>query len=131
MTDNFFKQCPPMNSDARQLGDYKTATQRNEYIKYVNDIWRDDQYRLFLQVNGETIINREMEYHLKNNECFVNECIHTFPTNSTPSEYAAEMNKYNTRPQLSGHVTGVFDKSLVANAGKGCSKYTRFGLNPK
>lgn len=79
--DNFFQNCPPMMEDGfRQLTDYKTSTRRNEYIKYINDIWRDDQYRLFLQLNGQQIMDREWKYHKENNSCRVSECVHNYPT---------------------------------------------------
>ena len=78
--DNYFQSCLPMMEDqGRQLGDFKTATRRNEYIKYINDIWRDDQYRLFLQLNGKQIMDREWNYHKENNSCWVNECVHNYP----------------------------------------------------
>ena len=78
--DNYFQSCPPMMGGGRHLRDFKTATRRNEYIKYINDIWRDDQYRLFLQLNGKQIMDREWNFHKATNSCWVNECAHNYPT---------------------------------------------------
>jgi len=95
--DNFFRTCPAkMEDQGRQLSDFQSSTRRDEYIKYVNDIYRDDQYRLFLQMNGKEILNREWEYNKTNNRCFVNECIHNFPTRVLPSQMAQERAAYDS-----------------------------------
>jgi len=95
--DNYFQNCPPMMEDGgRHLGDYKTATRRNEYIKYINDIWRDDQYRLFLQLNGKEILDREMAYHNKYNRCWTNDCVHNYPTRQSPRHFVQERQAYDS-----------------------------------
>ena len=94
--DNFFQNCPPKMEDQRHLADFQSSTRRDEYIKYVNDIYRDDQYRLFLQTNGKEIIDREWAYNNKNNRCWVNDCIHHYPTRSSPRHFAQEMQAYNS-----------------------------------
>lgn len=95
--DNYYQNCPPMMEDqGRHLGDFKTATRRNEYIKYINDIWRDDQYRLFLQLNGKEIMDREWAYHNKRNRCWVNDCVHHYPTRMNPRHFSQEMQAYNS-----------------------------------
>jgi len=95
MTDNFFKGCPAVMEDARFLTDYQTSDRRNEYIKYINDIVRDDQYRLFLQLNGEAIIKRERDYNLVNNKCHANACVHNYPLRSLPRHFNQEINEHN------------------------------------
>jgi hypothetical protein len=94
--DNFFQGCPPKMEDGRHLADFQSSTRRNEYIKYINDIWRDDQYRLFLQLNGKEIADREFKYLKKNHSCWVNDCIHNYPTRSLPRHYWQEMEAYNS-----------------------------------
>jgi hypothetical protein len=94
--DNFFQNCPPKMEDGRHLADYQSSTRRDEYIKYVNDIYRDDQYRLFLQMNGKEIIDREWTYNNKYNRCWENDCIHNYPTRSLPRHYWQEMQAYNS-----------------------------------
>jgi len=85
-----------MEDGARHLTDYQSSTRRNEYIKYINDIWRDDQYRLFLQLNGKEIMNKEWAYNKKNNSCFVNDCVHNYPTRMSPAKFPQEREAYNS-----------------------------------
>lgn len=51
--DNIFKSCPPKMEDGRFLTDYRTDSARNQYIKSINGLVRDDDYRIFLQQNTE------------------------------------------------------------------------------
>ena len=117
--DNFYQNCPAsrMQNGARELGDYKTATRRNEYIKYVNGIWRDDQYRVFLQGNTTEILDREFAYYKKANKCWEQGCIQTYPTLVTPQQYAEQMKAANA--QVKG-----------TNKGGACCKYPDYRLNP-
>jgi len=95
--DNYFQNCPPRMADqGRHLGDFKTATRRNELIKYYNDLWRDDQYRLFLQKNGGIILARTWNYHKKRNSCWNNDCVHNYPHRVTPRQLWQEMEAYNS-----------------------------------
>ena len=99
--DNFFQNCPPkMEDGGRHLGDFQSSTRRNEYIKYINDIWRDDQYRLFLQLNGKEIMDREWEYHRKNNSCWAGDCIHHYPTRQNPRQFYQEREAYDSVANL-------------------------------
>jgi hypothetical protein len=89
--DNFFQNCPPMMADGfRELTDYKTATRRNEYVKYINGIYRDDQYRLFLQQNGDKIMDNVWKYHRNNNSCWNTQCVHNYPTRQLPRQFSQE-----------------------------------------
>jgi len=76
--DNYFHHCPA-KTIGRDLGTYKTATRSNEYIKYVNNIVRDDQYRLFLQTNTTPILDREWHFYKKTQSCFPKDCVHNYP----------------------------------------------------
>jgi len=116
--DNFFNECPPMMSDGgRQFGDFKTATRRNEYIKYINDIYRDDRYRLFLQSNGKQILDREWMYHKENSRCQVGDCVHKYPTRATTDHFIMEKAAYES-------------KSRVAMANKKCQVFKDYRLFP-
>jgi len=115
--DNYFQQCPAMVSDSgRDYGDFESSTNRNEYIKYVNNIWRDDQYRLFLQTHGKKFMDEEWKYYSKKNSCVANNCVHNFPILSTPLDYANEMYKYNMN----------FNNKKYCR----CKNYTSQRLNP-
>jgi len=121
--DNFFQNCPPMMEDGgRHLTDFKTATRRNEYIKYINDVWRDDQYRLFLQLNGKEILDREWTYHNKHNRCWTNDCIHNYPTRQSPRHFAQERQAYDSIFNL--------DTNKQMAPMRQCKKMDDFRLNP-
>ena len=121
--DNFYQNCPPMMSDkGRHLGDFKTATRRNEYIKYINDIWRDDQYRLFLQLNGKEIMDREWMYHKKHNSCWANDCIHHYPTRNLPRHFWQEREAYDSIFNL--------NKNKQLEHMRQCQQYKDFRMHP-
>lgn len=95
--DNYFQNCPAvMNDSGRLFGDFKTATRRNEYIKYINDIYRDDQYRYFLQNNAQLIMDREWEWNKKNTQCWTNDCIHHYPLRNNPRHFVQEREAYDS-----------------------------------
>ena len=94
--DTFFQQGPPKREDAIFMTDYKTATRRNEYIKYINDIYRDDLYRQFLQKNGGKITEKEWAYLRKNNSCWTNDCVHVYPTRVIPRHMLQERQAVDT-----------------------------------
>lgn len=95
--DNYYLNCPPkMNDQGRDISDFISSTRRDEYIKYVNDIYRDDQYRLFLQVNAKEVMDREWEFLRKNNSCWDNDCIHNYPTRSTMRQMVQERMAYDS-----------------------------------
>ncbi len=122
--DNYFQNCPPMMEDGgRHLGDYKTATRRNEYVKYINDIWRDDQYRLFLQKNGQEILDKEWGWHKKHNACWASDCIHNYPTRALPRHFQQEREAYDS----------IYDMrtNKQLEPMRQCQKYDDFRLHPR
>lgn len=95
--DNYYLNCPPKMSDqGRMLGDYKSPTWTNEYIRHVNGIYRDDQYRLFLQTNGKEMLDNEWDYYTRNASCWNSPCVHKYPTRVTNYDFAHEMQVYNS-----------------------------------
>lgn len=95
--DNFFKKCPPKMEDGRFLQEFRSDTRVNEYIKYINKIYRDDDYRTFLQKNGDKILENEWKYLRNNNSCWENNCVHNYPTRVNPPWFVEERVKYDTR----------------------------------
>jgi len=93
--DNFFKGCPARMEDGRFLTDYRQADTREQYIRTINGITRDDDYRMFLQGNGESIIDREWDILRRTQSCQTNCCIHNYPTRTTPGSNYEELNLYN------------------------------------
>lgn len=119
--NNFYHQCPAEMSDGRIFGEFKTATRRNEYIKYVNGIYSNDQYRTFLQDNGKQLADNIFNYYKVNDNCWVNPCVHTHSsTRTTPAEMAEEMQRYNERARNNY-------KSSKKNMG--CKRYKDYRLN--
>ena len=103
--DNYYIGCPPkMNDGSRYLTNYYSETRRDENIKFINGLWRDDDYRYFLQTNGKDIMDKEYQY-LHDKSCFVKQCVHKFPGRSTNSQMTMERLLYNS---LSNSLT--FDK---------------------
>ena len=99
--DNFYCHCPAkMQEGSRFLTEYKNDTSVNEYIKHINGIWRDDDYRDYLQANGATILCRERVYLNKKYNCKSTYQIHNFPTRVTNEELIAEKRKYDMRNHI-------------------------------
>lgn len=95
--DNFYHNCPPkMEDQGRHLGDFQTATRRNEYIKYINDIHRDDQYRLFLQSNGTDLLDNMWGYQRNYNSCPLIDCVHHYPLRTNPRQFVQEREAYDS-----------------------------------
>jgi hypothetical protein len=88
--DNFYSKCPARMDDARFLTNYKSSSSNNEYIKYMNGIIRDDDYRLFLQLNADKIMDSEWMYLRRNNSCWNNACVHTYNTRLDPRFFVQE-----------------------------------------
>jgi hypothetical protein len=93
--DNYYQKCPPMMSDGRLFTDFRTATRREETNKYINNIVRDDEYRLFLEQNAEVIMDNIWKYNKKTKNCWQNECIHNYPTRAFPPWFVDERKAYN------------------------------------
>ena len=93
--DSYYANCPA-RSYARDLTNYKTDSMVNEYIKYENGITRDDDYRLFLQTNGDKIMDSEWLYLRQNFSCFDNACVHNYPLRMNPKLFTEEREKANS-----------------------------------
>ena len=93
--DNFFQGCPAKMSDGRFLTDFRPADTREQYNKAINNIVRDDEYRIFLQQNGEKIQDAEWQQFKTKEACPTKRCIHTNPTRSTFGMSYNEMKLYN------------------------------------
>ncbi len=71
--DNYYTSCPPrMQDGGRHLGDFQSSVRRNEHIRHILGINRDDEYRLFLQQNGKKILDKQWETYKCNNSCWEN-----------------------------------------------------------
>jgi hypothetical protein len=93
--DNFYSNCPARMDDGHFLTNYKTASSYNEYIKFMNGIVRDDDYRLFLQLNADKIMDSEWLYLKKNDSCWNNACVHKYNTRMDPRFFVQERDDAN------------------------------------
>ncbi len=92
--DNFFKNCPAV-MDYSMMTDYRQPYQREEYIRNINAISDEYQYRAFLQKNTGKILDAEWNYMTEEYSCNANMCLHNYPTTSTNKAHAEEMKLYN------------------------------------
>ncbi len=93
--DNYYRNCPPKMDDGRFTTNYKTSSSINEYVKYVNGITRDDDYRLFLQLNATKMMDSEWMWFRKNDSCWNNACVHNYPLRMDPKDFEQERLKAN------------------------------------
>ena len=93
--DNYYRNCPPRMDDGRFTTNYKSSSNINEYIKYMNGITRDDDYRLFLQTNAVKLMDSEWSYLRKNDSCWDNACVHKYPLRMNPRLFVQERENTN------------------------------------
>jgi hypothetical protein len=76
--DNHFFNCPPLMSDGRFITNYTGKRVIEQYIRNINNIDNIHDYKNFLQLNGNIIMNREREHQLKINSCKEQgKCVHS------------------------------------------------------
>ena len=78
--DNFYKNCPPRMEDARFLTDWRPSNVREQYIRNINGFVRTDEFRSFLQQNGDKIMDNEWRVLKEQNSCPIKTCIFNLPT---------------------------------------------------
>lgn len=93
--DNYWKGCPPRMDDGRFLQDFRSPSRREQYIKHINGIVRDDDQRMFYQQNAKQIMDREWDLLRNTQSCFTNCCIHNYPTRTSPGSNYEELQMYN------------------------------------
>jgi hypothetical protein len=117
--NNYFPQCPALMSDGRHFTNWRQASEFNEYIKYINELERDDDYRLFLQNNAEVIMENEWKNTTNKMKCWENACIHKYPTRSFPHHFKKELTDFNK----------YFELNQPKNFSK-CNEYADYRLTP-
>jgi hypothetical protein len=72
MDNRYFSYgCPAIKSDARGLTNYYPTRTFNQFIRTVNKLGSAQDYKNFLQNNGQFIMHNEMKYIVSNNTCNV------------------------------------------------------------
>ena len=64
--------CPALMQDGRFITNHVRTTVFDQFIKNVNEIESAHDYRKFLQQHGDSILNKERNYMVKNNSCNMN-----------------------------------------------------------
>ena len=64
--------CPPLMSDGRFLTNHVRFNVVDQFIRNMNELPNNHEYRHFLQKNGDEILNKERQVLTKNNTCAVN-----------------------------------------------------------
>jgi len=71
-SDNRFGECckcPALMDDSRLFTNYLPSSKLNQYVKKVNNISNENEYRAFLQKNGSKIMNNERSFMSLNKRC--------------------------------------------------------------
>jgi len=85
MGDNryFSYDCPAIMEDGRFITNYIRRRTFDQYIRGINNITSAQNYKEFLQNNGDDIINRERAYNDEKNVCKIDaKCV---PVSTYPS----------------------------------------------
>lgn len=93
--DNCYKECSAKMEDGRFLSDFRTSNTREQYIKTMNGIVSESDYRMFLQHNADQIMDKEWDFLRTNLSCQTKCCVHQLPTRSTQSSLYDEIALYN------------------------------------
>ena len=90
--------CPPIMNDGRFINNYVRSSTFDQYVRNINDINNANDYRHYLQNNGNEIINNIKAYLRQTNTCSVEgKCLPmSGPTTpiintDTPDEWYDEM----------------------------------------
>jgi len=92
--DNYYQECPAV-MDYSAITDYRTPSTREEYIRNINNIVSDHEYRLFLQKNASKIMDGQWSVLNKSYSCQPNPCIFNAPTRQPQGDMQVEMKRYN------------------------------------
>lgn len=71
MDNRYYSQGCPALYDYRFLTNYQPARSFEQFIRNVNQIDSAQDYKAFLEKNGNTIMSRELAYFENNNTCKV------------------------------------------------------------
>jgi hypothetical protein len=72
LDNRYFKYgCPALMQDGRFITNYMESRIFEQYIRNVNKIGSAQEFKRFLQTNGDTIMNRERAYQQQVNTCGV------------------------------------------------------------
>lgn len=66
----YFKDgCPAIMNDGRFITNYNSSNELTETMRKMNGFKSSNQFRTFMQTNGNLFMETEREYQIKNNTC--------------------------------------------------------------
>jgi hypothetical protein len=66
----YFKDgCPALMADGRFITYYNSSNELTEKMRRMNGFQSSNQFRTFMQTNGDLFMATEREYQIKNNTC--------------------------------------------------------------
>jgi hypothetical protein len=93
--DNYFNQCPAV-MDYSMMTDYRSPNRREQYIRTLNNLTTEHEYRLFLQQNASGLLSNEWNYLNMNFNCRPNPCLHNQQNLRTTNDLMRdELTTYN------------------------------------
>jgi hypothetical protein len=66
---HYSNNCPPLMQDGRFLTTYIRSRVIDQFLRNANNILTNDDYRMFLQKNGETLLSNEISKLSNENLC--------------------------------------------------------------
>lgn len=107
--DNFFQTSPPKMQDmGRYLTDFRSSGLKDQYFKKINNIHRNDEYRMYLQSHTKKIIDDEWAQLQNKYVVWENTSIFTHPTRSSMNDYIVERKLYDSRSNLPIHTVSDY-----------------------
>lgn len=110
-SDNFYLECPAVMNYS-SFTDYRNQHQREQYIRTVNNIKTDYEYKDFFQQKANKIMTAEWTYLKNNFTCQPNLCVFNAPTSPTPGSFSAELKTYNDSRMKNADNSKLMCKSL-------------------
>ena len=68
-SNNKYTNCPPRMDDGRHFTDYRPNCHVNNLVRANNAMLNSHQYRMFLQHNGQKLMNLNRTYSCQKNCC--------------------------------------------------------------
>jgi hypothetical protein len=95
MDNRYYKyNCPPLMNDGRFLTSHVRSRVFDQYVRNVNNINSAQDYKNFLQLNGDSILNNLKAYHRESNTCKVEgRCLPM--SGSSSDDMSSYLNKNN------------------------------------
>ena len=66
---HYQNNCPPLMQDGRFLTTYIRSRVLDQFLRNINNIYSNDDYRTFLQKNGDVLISNEISKLSNENIC--------------------------------------------------------------